>query len=168
MLTGSVIVETDPSVIVQRIAVRVSNYYTTLFCAFSRAQSHSFQCCMLKWLGSLGTGLAMLASLYSRFKYICNRKAARTKTTGVVNLICQRQSLYWTSLYSSIMVVCLAVARVPKFAVPTPHKWDTRFCVSAGWWWSILWAICKASSTISQRKSQMVTAQNIVAVEPEH
>ena len=35
---------------------------------------------------------------YSRFRHLCNRKAARTKTTGVVNL-------YWTSLYSSTRVV---------------------------------------------------------------
>ena len=41
---------------------------------------------------------------YSRFKHLCNRKTARTKTTSVVNLISQRQ-LYWTSLYSSTRVV---------------------------------------------------------------
>ena len=41
---------------------------------------------------------------YSRFKHLCNRKAARTKTTGAVNLISHGQ-LCINSLYSSTRVV---------------------------------------------------------------
>ena len=42
--------------------------------------------------------------LYSRFRHLCNRKAAGTKTTGVVNSISHRQ-LYRISLHSSTRVV---------------------------------------------------------------
>ena len=42
--------------------------------------------------------------LYSRFKNLCNRKAARTKTTDVVNSIRHTQ-LHRNSLYSSTRVV---------------------------------------------------------------
>ena len=45
-----------------------------------------------------------MAVRYSRFKHLCNRKAAWTKTTGVLNLISHRQ-LFRISLYSSTRVV---------------------------------------------------------------
>ena len=41
---------------------------------------------------------------YSRFKNLYNRKAARTKSIGVVNSIRHRQQ-YWNSLYSNTRVV---------------------------------------------------------------
>ena len=59
---------------------------------------------------------------YSRFRHLCNRKAARTKTTSVVNSISHRQ-LYRNSFYNStnstrvVSQDSLAVARVPEFAI---------------------------------------------------
>ena len=82
--------------------------------------------------------------MYSRFKHLCNRKAARTKTTGVVNLISQRQ-LHRTSLYRNTRVVFKVV-------------WLLQGCLNLLYLWCsssffIEW-FCLSSSTCVQSELQ--------------
>ena len=56
------------------------------------------------WSQAPPTKLKEITRTYSIFRHLCNRKAARTKTTDIVNLISQRQ-LHRNSLYSSTRVV---------------------------------------------------------------